>query len=162
MSSISRQTLPEENHSVPYACYWTSGTTGRSKCILLTQKHVAKHAAAAALEMSLHSSDVWLHVAPCFHPVDAFALYAVSWLGGTHVMLPHFDAATTLRVIERERVTATNIASTMMSMMLRDPELASADLGSLRVISCGGSPLADRDVRAAVAAFGCQVFCSYA
>jgi len=114
---------PEGN--APFACYWTSGTTGRSKCVVLTHKMVAMHAVTAAVEMGLNGTDVWAHVrhsahsvswvrsegvltsgavaqaAPCFHPVDAFAIYAVTWVGGTHAAMPRFEAGRLLQMIER-------------------------------------------------------------
>jgi hypothetical protein len=41
---------------------------------------------------------------------------------------------------ERERVSATNVASTMAAMMATQPLLPVIDLSSLRIVSCGGSP----------------------
>lgn len=41
---------------------------------------------------------------------------------------------------ERERISATNVASTMVSMLVNNPLVEQLDLTSLRVLSCGGSP----------------------
>ena len=49
--------------------------------------------------MRLHGGDVWGHFAPLFHLVDAFAVYAVTLLGGRHVILPAFSAADALLTI---------------------------------------------------------------
>lgn len=156
------QPLPDAEDSAVFACYWTSGTTGQSKKVWLTQSMVAKHAAAAALESSINKQDVWLHAAPMFHPVDAFAIFATSWVHATQVIMPRFSSQAFLHLVERERVSITNIASTMMSMILREQSLLDVtDLSSVRVLSCGGSPLPAHDVQAAIAAFGCQFFCSY-
>jgi acyl-CoA synthetase (AMP-forming)/AMP-acid ligase II len=55
----------------------------------------------------------------------------------------------------------TNLASTMVTLMANSPLLHAADLTSLRLLSCGGSPQSPAVVDAAVAAFGCEVFLSY-
>ena len=49
--------------------------------------------------MRLHGGDVWLHAAPLFHLVDVFAVYAMTLIGGRHVMLPSFTAQAALLAI---------------------------------------------------------------
>lgn len=39
---------------------------------------------------------MWGHFAPLFHLVDVFAVYAITLLGGRHVILPTFTAAEVL------------------------------------------------------------------
>lgn len=46
--------------------------------------------------MRLHGGDVWGHFAPMFHLVDVFAIYAITLLGGRHVITPTFNATNTL------------------------------------------------------------------
>jgi acyl-CoA synthetase (AMP-forming)/AMP-acid ligase II len=45
--------------------------------------------------------------------------------------------------------------------MLSSPHLLLFDPSPLRILSCGGSPLAPTVVRRAVGAFGCEFFVSY-
>jgi len=145
----------------PYMLYFTSGTSGKPKGVMLTQDIVCRHAVGTTSEMRLHSEDVWLHAAPMFHLVDAFAIYAITAAAGQHVLQPSFEAAATLRVIEREGVTVMNMASTMVALMCASPTLGLMDLSSLRLVSCGGSPLAAAVVKRAIGAFGCEFFVSY-
>jgi hypothetical protein len=49
--------------------------------------------------MRLHGSDVWGHFAPMFHLVDVFAIYAMTLLGGRHVIVPSFNATEALLTI---------------------------------------------------------------
>lgn len=49
-------------------------------------------------------------------------------------------ASLALRSAERERVSAANVASTMIAMLVNNPLAEQLDLTSLRVLSCGGSP----------------------
>ncbi len=50
------------------------------------------HSPIPGTEMRLNGEDVWLHAAPLFHLVDVFAVYAISLVGGRHVLLPTFTA----------------------------------------------------------------------
>lgn len=55
--------------------------------------------------MRLHGGDVWGHFAPLFHLVDVFAVYAITAVGGRHVILPTFNAQDVLLAIgERRRI----------------------------------------------------------
>ena len=155
--------------------YFTSGTTGEPKEVALPAGLVARHAALAGRAMALHPGDVWLSAAPLFHLVTAFAIYACPLVGCRHVvLLPPFSAAGLVEAIARERVSVANLASTMVQLLVtaaaapgggtggdQAPLLATADVSSLRVLSCGGSPLPDAAVKAAVARLGCPFFVSY-
>ncbi len=49
--------------------------------------------------MNLNGCDVWGHFAPLYHLVDVFAVYAITLVGGRHVMLSTFTAQDTLLTI---------------------------------------------------------------
>ena len=102
-----------------------------------------------------------LHVAPLFHLVDAYAVFAITWVGGRHVILPAFDGRSVAAAVGERRVTVSNVASTMVTLLLADAAVRRADFSSLELLSCGGAPLAPATVRAAVATFGCEFFLSY-
>ena len=141
--------------------YYTSGTTGKPKGVVLSHRVVVHHAVGTIKEMNLNQNDVWGHFAPMFHLVDVFAVYAITLVGGRHVILPTFNAAEVLLAIEREGISVTNVASTMITMMVNNPLTESLDLTSLRVLSCGGSPQAPATIVRAIALFGCEFFVSY-
>lgn len=141
--------------------YYTSGTTGNPKGVSLTHEIVRAHARATGREMRLHHSDVWLHAAPMFHLVDAFAIYSITDVGARHVFLRTFEASALLRVIALERVTVSNLASSMVTILAHNPMCEVCDLSSLRMMSCGGSPLPATAVARAISLFGCEFFVSY-
>jgi fatty-acyl-CoA synthase len=141
--------------------YYTSGTTGRPKGVMLSHKNVTTHALGAIAEIHLTDGDVWLHVAPLFHLADAWATWAVTWVGGTHVLVREFDAKVVLETIEREKATLTNLIPTMLNLMVNHPEVGRFDYSSLRVLLSGGAPIAPEVVRKIVEIFKCDYIQTY-
>lgn len=141
--------------------YYTSGTTGRPKGVMLTHENVTFHALAAIAELQLTDADVWLHAAPLFHLADAWATFAITWVGGTHVCLSAFDAARTLSVIDDEEITITNLIPTMLNLMVNHPTASGHSYSSLRAILSGGAPIAPETVRRIIDCFGCEYIQTY-
>ncbi|CAE8625301.1 unnamed protein product [Polarella glacialis] len=150
--------------SSPCEMYFTSGTSGRPKGVILSHEIVHCHALACISEHRFTSSDVWLHVAPMFHLVDAFAMFSVTAVGGSHVLLPGaFDPERTLGTVWSHGITATNMAASMVNLVLASPSSRSSDgrFPSLRLVSCGGAPLSQESILRAQRLFGCEFFQSY-
>ena len=141
--------------------YYTSGTTGKPKGVMLTHGNVTFHALAAIAELSLTDSDTWVHVAPMFHLADAWATFAVTAVGGKHVFVPYFQSSQVLETIERERITITNLIPTMLNAMINDPSVKEHDYTSLRVLLSGGAPIAPDMVRRIISTFGCDYVQTY-
>ncbi|MBW1797124.1 MAG: long-chain-fatty-acid--CoA ligase [Deltaproteobacteria bacterium] len=133
--------------------YYTSGTTGRAKGVMLTHKNVKTHALGTIAELHLTDKDHWIHVAPLFHLTDAWATFAVTWVGGKHVMIPSFDPVEVFKAIEEEKVTITNLIPTMLNMMINHPDVGEYDYSSLRVLLSGGAPIAPDLVRRIIETF---------
>jgi acyl-CoA synthetase (AMP-forming)/AMP-acid ligase II len=114
---------------------------------MLTHKNVKSHALGAIAELHLTDTDRWVHVAPLFHLADAWATFAVTWVGGKHVIVPSFEPETVFEAIEREKVTTTNLIPTMLNMMVNHPRVKEFDYSSLRVLLSGGAPIAPDLVR---------------
>ncbi|EGB08699.1 hypothetical protein AURANDRAFT_26054, partial [Aureococcus anophagefferens] len=141
--------------------YYTSGTSGRPKGVVLSRETVLLHALGCMVEHRIKRADVWLHCAPMFHLVDAYAIFAVTWVAGTHVTVPAFAAAPVFDALRDHRVTVSNVASTMVTLLLADPAVGKADASSLEMLSCGGAPLSAATVLNALATFDCEFFLSY-
>jgi len=141
--------------------YYTSGTTGRPKGVMLTHKNVKNHALGTIAEFHLTDKDHWFHVAPLFHLADAWATFAITWAGGKHVIIPIFDPEKTLQLIEAEKITLSNLIPTMLNMMVNHPHIDHYDYSSLRVILSGGAPIAPETVRKIIEAFKCDYIQTY-
>ncbi len=141
--------------------YYTSGTTGRPKGVMLTHKNVKSHALGTIADIHLTDSDHWFHVAPLFHLADAWATFAITWVGGKHILVPTFDPKKVLSLIEQEKVTLSNLIPTMLNMMVNHPDVGRFDYSSLRVILSGGAPIAPETVRKIIEAFKCDYIQTY-
>jgi fatty-acyl-CoA synthase len=141
--------------------YYTSGTTDRPKGVMLTHKNVKTHALGTIAELHLTDSDQWFHVAPLFHLADAWATFAITWVGGKHVLIPVFDPREVLRLIEQEKITISNLIPTMLNMMVNHPDVSGFDYSSLRVILSGGASIAPETVRKIIEAFKCDYIQTY-
>ena len=145
----------------PAQLYFTSGTTGRAKGVVLTHANVCEHALAATSELDLAEDDVWGHVAPMFHLADAWATFALTWVGGRHVMAPRFDAREVLRLFQGAGVTVTNLVPTMLVRLVAEAEAHGAGDHALRLMLSGGAPVAPDTVRRALDVFGCEYAQTY-
>ena len=141
--------------------YYTSGTTGPPKGVMLTHRNVWVHAMAAIAELDLKEADVWGHVAPMFHLADAWATFAITWAGGRHVMVPRFEPGEVLATLEREAITITNLVPTMLNLMVKHPAARDRRYPRLRRILSGGAPIAPAVVEAIINVFGCEYVQTY-
>lgn len=144
----------------PAQLYYTSGTTGRSKGVVLTVRNVLDHASAATSELDLAEDDTWAHVAPMFHLADAWATFAITLVGGRHVFFPSFEAREVLDGFVRHGVTVTNLVPTMLVRMVEEAK-SGFEGHALRLVLSGGAPIAPRTVREVLDVFGCEYAQTY-
>jgi acyl-CoA synthetase (AMP-forming)/AMP-acid ligase II len=141
--------------------YYTSGTTGRPKGVMLTHRNGTLHALGTIAELNLKDTDVWIHVAPLFHLADAWATWAITWVGGTHVIVREFNSQTVLDTMVREKVTITNMIPTMLNMLIHHPGFEGYTFPHLRVLLSGGAPIAPETVRKIIEGFRCDYIQTY-
>ena len=145
----------------PAQLYYTSGTTGMPKGVVLTHGNVIAHAEAAATALELTERDVWLHAAPLFHLADAWATWAVTLRGGRHVLLGEFKAAEVFDTIEKQGVTITNLIPAMLGTLVNHPDASSRKLRSMRRILSGGAPMAIELLKRIEKLFPCEYVQTY-
>jgi long-chain acyl-CoA synthetase len=136
--------------------YYTSGTTGRPKGVMLSQRNVMANAYHALITLRFTEADVWIHAAPMFHLADAWACWTATWLGNRHVFLREFSPQGYLELVQRERVTVSLIVPTMINFIVNHPDVGAYDVRSLRLIAFGASPMPVDRLRAAMQTLGCR------
>jgi len=134
---------------------YTSGTTGRPKGVMLSQKNVFFDGQYAALGLELTHETINLNIAPLFH-VASTILQTMSTLimGGTNVTLRRFETRKVLETIEKERITWTFLVPTMIYRLLDEPEIKRYDLSSLRHVAYGAAPIFRNRLEIALEIFG--------
>ncbi|MCB2229020.1 MAG: long-chain-fatty-acid--CoA ligase [Desulfarculaceae bacterium] len=132
-------TFPFEEDD-PAELFYTSGTTGPPKGVLLTHRNLYLHALTAMASMPIYETDVQLHLIPLFHVNGWGVPHYLVGKGGCHVMQKQFDAEGVLRLVQEESVTRFYIVPTMLTAILELPNLGEYDLSSLRDVLIGGAP----------------------
>jgi len=141
-------------------CY-TGGTTGLPKGVMLTQRNIVSHATNSMRTIGFTESDVWMHAAPIFHLADAWACYAVTLIGGTHVFVDQFSPEGVLEAIQEHRVTKTVLVPTMINFLVNFPGVADYDTSSLDNLFFGAAPMSVDRLKAGVEIFGPVLFQAY-
>lgn len=121
---------------------YTSGTTGRPKGAMLTHGNIIWNAVNVLVDQDVITDERALVSAPLFHTAGLNMLtLPVLLKGGTCVLVEAFAPEATFDLIERHRITFMFGVPTMFDQVARHPRWADADLSSLRMLSCGGSPV---------------------
>lgn len=127
---------PATNSDIIY----TSGTTGAPKGVMLTHDMLARTAFGSVYGRAFEDGRRILFSLPMYHVYGYVeGLLAALFVGGSIVPQLKFDAAATLRGIERHRATDVLLIPTMTLALLDEVGKASYDLSTMHsMISSGG------------------------
>ncbi len=141
---------------------YTSGTTGTPKGAQLTHANLGRNAEVSRGLHDIGADDVILGALPLFHSFgQTCTLNAGIGAGATITLLPRFDAAKALEIIQRDRVTIFMGVPTMYGGLLHAPERDGADLSVLRLCVSGGASLPLELMRSFEDAFGAVILEGY-
>ena len=152
------ETLSREQNA---QLYYTSGTTGNPKGVSDPRHRQRLHASVTSRKCV------------CTNPTCGFTQRQCStWLTPLR-FIPSPTSPDDTSFFDRSKhpdfsvssrwseVTVSNLASTMVTILSHNPYGDVCDLSSVRLLSCGGSPLPPTIVKRAIALFGCEFFVSY-
>ncbi|WP_332770354.1 class I adenylate-forming enzyme family protein [Phenylobacterium sp.] len=143
--------------------FYTSGTTGKPKGALATQRGVNSNIMAAAVSGArafLRRGEAppqpdpngpqrsSLISVPFFHVTGCFAVLNPSLAGGAKLVMMHkWDVIRAFELIEREKVQSAGGVPTIAWQLIEHPARANYDLSSLEAVAYGGAPSAPELVR---------------
>lgn len=146
---------------------YTGGTTGRSKGVELTHRHVVTNVLQTACWSSgsvpvltedgdllldqigsaqdwptRHGSGVMVNLTPWFHAMGVIGYLSVPLLAGfTIVIHQRFEPGAFLADLERFHATMIGGAPPVFAALMRHPDFTSRDLSAIRGLSSGAAPL---------------------
>jgi acyl-CoA synthetase (AMP-forming)/AMP-acid ligase II len=137
--------LTEEDEST---ILYTSGTTGKPKGVLFTNRNILTVAIMMCVEMSMKPESRMLHMMPLSHsaPLHLF-LVAGTYVGATHVLAPIFTPDLLLHLVHSEKTTHFFGAPVAYLFTAKQPNLSSYDLSSMKYWVYGGAPLSKGEVQ---------------
>ena len=140
---------------------YSSGTTGLPKGVVMSSRNLLLACCAYARVCRIDADTVMLNALPSFHIAGVENALTTLIEGGRTRFHPAFDPEATIRTIQAERITHVFLVPAMMLFVLQHALAATADFSSLRMVSYGGSPIAESLLAEAQRRFGCGLLQTY-
>jgi len=122
---------------------YTSGTTARPKGVQLTHRNIWINATVFGWQTGVNDRDVYLHTLPMFHCNGWGMPYAVTGMGGRHVVIRKIDGAEILRRVDAHGVTLLNGAPAVVNAVLDAAAQWQGEIpgrGRTRMVVAGAPP----------------------
>ncbi|WP_122091307.1 long-chain-fatty-acid--CoA ligase [Halalkalicoccus subterraneus] len=128
---------------------YTSGTTGKSKGVLLTHSNLEFEARVSPqIHDGIDMTDKMLGVLPLFHIYGmTVTMLATLYGGGSYHLVSEWDARETLDLISDEGITLMHAVPTMYNDLVNHPAAEDHNLETIRFANAGGSSLPREVIR---------------
>jgi long-chain acyl-CoA synthetase len=138
---------PVDDEQLGAAMLYSSGTTGRPKGILRPLPESHPSAPLALMDfvkfmMGFREGMTYLSPAPLYHSAPQASVSSSIRFGGTAIIMERFDPEQYLQLVERHRVSNSQLVPTMFSRMLKLPAETRTkyDLSSLEAVVHAAAP----------------------
>ena len=122
---------------------YTSGTTGRPKGVMTTHRNIYLNAMNSIIEFGLTHDDVYFHTLAMFHCNGWGVPYAVTGMGGKHVVVKKYEPGNFFEMATKERMSFACMPPTMINMAMNHPLTAEQQAAlprPVRVATAGSAP----------------------
>jgi acyl-CoA synthetase (AMP-forming)/AMP-acid ligase II len=144
--------LPEIDPAGVIIAMYTSGTTGRPKCVLHSHFTYGHRVNAMAHAYLMSEADVTFMPSPVTHITGAIWAFDMPWVAGnTSVLMDVWSPAEGIACIEEHGCTVSGGATPFLQQMLDIAEAAPEKLRSMRLFFCGGTTVSPELIKRAAA-----------
>ena len=148
--------------NTPVVLPYSSGTTGRSKGVILSHDNLTANIEQCKHVLSYGEDDIALAILPFFHIYGMQVLMNGLLANGvTVVTLPRFDLEQALGVLQDQKVTWFFAVPPIVLALAKHPVVDNYDLSNIKVIFSGAAPLSGELGEAAAQRLGCDVVQGY-
>ena len=130
--------------------YYTGGTTGRSKGVMLSHNNLVVNAFQGLPVLHVAPGEKTLHVAPMFHIADGWICMSSATQACANYFYPAFAPELTAKAIQTHKIERALLVPTMVNMLVNHPGIEDFDLTSIRTIAYGASPMPEPVIRRAM------------
>ncbi len=131
---------PEVDEDDLVSINYTSGTTARPKGVMLTHRNCYLNAYNMIAHLGIRHDDVELWTLPMFHCNGWGGVYALTGMGGTHVVLRAVEGKAIFDLIEHEGVTFACMAPAVLRTILDYPDKDRHDIHTRPRFTVAGAP----------------------
>ena len=156
---VQRPAVAVDEDSTAWLLY-TSGTTGFPKGAMLTHRNLIVAFLNSVIEYEPQPDERTLVAFPLCH-VSGYTVPVNHFRGGRIVLTPMFEPELWMQLVDREQITGTALAPTMLNMVLQHPKINEYKLDSLRGIGYGAAAMPVEILRAGIARFGPIVYSGF-
>lgn len=135
------------------AIYFTGGTTGQSKGVMLSHRAWFHTYWMEMLDFDIAQREVFVFCTPMTHAAGCLTL-PVLLRQGRCVLLEHFDPDLLLATVESEHASGTMLVPSMVYALLDHPQRDIYDTSSLRNVLYGAAAIAPERLKQALQVFG--------
>ncbi|MBU6266627.1 MAG: AMP-binding protein [Sphingomonadales bacterium] len=147
---VDESRLPALDAGDVIIAMYTSGTTGRPKCVLHTQHTYGHRVQAMADSYPIGEDDVAFMPSPVTHITGAIWAFDMPWVAGNvSVLMDVWTPEEGVAAIEQHGCTVTGGATPFLQQMLDVAESAPQRLRSLKLFFCGGTTVSPELIRRA-------------
>lgn len=153
--------LPRANAQMLSVLLYTSGTTGPGKGVPRT--HAAERAAAIAhvAQNAYVLGESILGVMPLYHTMGVRSLLSMALVNGLFACQHRFDAAKTLDLIQKHRLSALYLVPTLYHDILAQDDFSELDMSTVRKLGFAGAPMTEGLLRRVHATFEPEIFVNH-